>query len=37
MARAMEDYGFSCMSINKAVRQHIKDARLEAGLKPLKI
>jgi nucleoside-diphosphate-sugar epimerase len=36
MARAMEDYGFSCMSIDAAVRRHIRDARLEVGLVPLK-
>jgi nucleoside-diphosphate-sugar epimerase len=37
MAKAIKDYGFSCMPINAAVRLHINDARLEAGLKPLKI
>jgi nucleoside-diphosphate-sugar epimerase len=36
MARAMEDYGFSCMSIEAAVLLHINDARLEAGLALLK-
>jgi nucleoside-diphosphate-sugar epimerase len=36
MARAGEDYGFSCMPIDAAVRQHINDARLEARLEPLK-
>jgi nucleoside-diphosphate-sugar epimerase len=32
MARAKKDYGFSCMSLDAAILQHIKDARLEAGL-----
>jgi dTDP-glucose 4,6-dehydratase len=36
MARAGKDYGFSCMSIDAAVRQHIKDARMEVGLEQLK-
>jgi len=34
--RAKEDFGFSCMPIEKAVLLHINDARLEAGLKPIK-
>jgi nucleoside-diphosphate-sugar epimerase len=34
--RAKEDFGFSCMPIEKAVLIHINDARLEAGLKPIK-
>jgi len=37
MARAIKDYGFSCMLIDAAVRLHINDAKLEAGLRPLKI
>ncbi len=35
MARAREDYGFACMPLDAAVRLHINDARLEAGLKPI--
>jgi nucleoside-diphosphate-sugar epimerase len=34
--RAKEDFGFSCLPIEKAVLLHINDARLEAGLKPVK-
>jgi nucleoside-diphosphate-sugar epimerase len=34
--RAKEDFGFSCMPMEKAVLIHINDARLEAGLKPIK-
>jgi nucleoside-diphosphate-sugar epimerase len=34
--RAKEDFGFACMPIEKAVLIHINDARLEAGLKPVK-
>ena len=34
--RAKDDFGFSCMPIEKAVLIHINDARLEAGLKPIK-
>ena len=34
--RAKDDFGFSCMPIEKAVLLHINDARLEAGLKPIK-
>jgi UDP-glucose 4-epimerase len=34
--RAKKDFGFSCMPIEKAVLIHINDARLEAGLKPIK-
>ena len=33
---AKKDFGFSCMPIEKAVLIHINDARLEAGLKPIK-
>jgi nucleoside-diphosphate-sugar epimerase len=36
MKRAIEDFGFSCLPIEKAVLLHINDARLEAGLKPIK-
>jgi nucleoside-diphosphate-sugar epimerase len=34
--RAKKDFGFACMPIEKAVLIHINDARLEAGLKPIK-
>ena len=34
--RAKEDFGFTCMPPEKAVLLHINDARLEAGLNPLK-
>jgi UDP-glucose 4-epimerase len=34
--KAKKDFGFSCMPIEKAVLIHINDARLEAGLKPIK-
>jgi hypothetical protein len=34
--RAKKDFGFSYMPIEKAVLLHINDARLEAGLKPIK-
>jgi len=36
MARAIEDFGFSCMPLEEAVLIHINDARLEAGLEPIK-
>jgi nucleoside-diphosphate-sugar epimerase len=36
MKRAIDDFGFSCMPLEKAVLLHINDARLEAGLKPIK-
>lgn len=36
MARSVEDFGFNCMPIEQAVLIHINDARLEAGLKPIK-
>ena len=36
MKRAMDDFGFSCMPLEKAVLIHINDARLEAGLEPIK-
>jgi nucleoside-diphosphate-sugar epimerase len=35
-ARAREDFGFSCMPLEAAVLIHINDARLEAGLEPIK-
>jgi nucleoside-diphosphate-sugar epimerase len=34
--RAKEDFGFACLPLEKAVLIHINDARLEAGLKPIK-
>jgi nucleoside-diphosphate-sugar epimerase len=34
--RAKKDFGFSCLPIEKAVLIHINDARLEAGLRPIK-
>jgi UDP-glucose 4-epimerase len=34
--RAKKDFGFKCLPIEKAVLIHINDARLEAGLKPIK-
>lgn len=34
--RAKKDFGFSCLPLEKAVLIHINDARLEAGLKPIK-
>ncbi len=36
MKRAKEDFGFSLMSLEEGVLLHINDARLEAGLKPVK-
>lgn len=36
MARANQDFGFTCMPIEEAVLIHINDARLEAGLEPIK-
>jgi UDP-glucose 4-epimerase len=36
MKRAKDDFGFACMPLEKAVLRHINDARLEAGLKPIK-
>ncbi len=35
-ARAKEDFGFSLMSLEEAVLLHINDARLEAGIEPMK-
>jgi nucleoside-diphosphate-sugar epimerase len=34
--RAKKDFGFTCTPLEKAVLLHINDARLEAGLKPVK-
>jgi nucleoside-diphosphate-sugar epimerase len=36
MARAKADFGFSCMPLEDAVLIHINDARMEAGLEPIK-
>jgi nucleoside-diphosphate-sugar epimerase len=36
MARSKADFGFDCMPIEQAVLIHINDARLEAGLPPIK-
>ncbi len=36
MARSIADFGFQCMPIEEAVLIHINDARLEAGLLPIK-
>jgi nucleoside-diphosphate-sugar epimerase len=35
-ARAKKDFGFACLPLEKAVLININDARLEAGLKPIK-
>ena len=35
MARAIEDFGFSCMPLEDAIKIHINDARLEAGMDPI--
>ncbi len=35
-ARAKEEFNFTCMPLEEAVLIHINDARLEAGLKPIK-
>jgi nucleoside-diphosphate-sugar epimerase len=35
-ARAREDFGFSPLSLEEAILVHINDARLEAGLPPIK-
>jgi nucleoside-diphosphate-sugar epimerase len=35
--RAKKDFGFTCLPMEKAVLIHINDARLEAGLKPIKV
>jgi nucleoside-diphosphate-sugar epimerase len=36
MARAKEDFGFSLLSLEEAVLIHVNDARIEAGLEPMK-
>jgi len=36
MVRAIEDFGFSCMPLEDAIKIHINDARLEAGMDPMK-
>jgi nucleoside-diphosphate-sugar epimerase len=36
MARAIKDFGFSCMPMEQAVLIHINDARQAAGLEPIK-
>jgi len=36
-ARAKEDFGFSLLSLEEAVRIHINDARTEAGLPPFNV
>ncbi len=36
MVRAIEDFGFSCMPLEDAIKIHMNDARLEAGMEPLK-
>jgi len=36
MEKAKKDFGFECMPIEEAVKIHINDARLEAGMKPMK-
>lgn len=34
--RAKKDFGFECLLLEEGVLRHINDARLEAGLKPVK-
>jgi nucleoside-diphosphate-sugar epimerase len=34
--QARDDFGFSCLPLEEAVLIHINDARLEAGLEPIK-
>jgi nucleoside-diphosphate-sugar epimerase len=36
MKYAIEDFGFQCMPLEEAVLIHLNDARLEAGLPPIK-
>ncbi|MFC1900369.1 NAD-dependent epimerase/dehydratase family protein [Chloroflexota bacterium] len=36
MEKAKKDFGFECMPIEEAIKIHINDARLEAGLEPMK-
>ncbi len=33
---AKDDFGFECMSLDEGIKIHINDARMEAGLEPLK-
>jgi nucleoside-diphosphate-sugar epimerase len=34
--RAQEDFGFSCLRLEESLKIHINDARMEAGLPPMK-
>ncbi|NLE09821.1 MAG: NAD(P)-dependent oxidoreductase [Dehalococcoidales bacterium] len=36
MKRAIEDFGYQCMPLEKSILLHINDARLEAGMEPIK-
>jgi hypothetical protein len=36
MERAKKDFGFECLPIEESVKIHINDARLEAGMEPMK-
>ncbi len=36
MKRAIDDFGYQCMPLAEAILIHINDARLEAGLEPIK-
>jgi nucleoside-diphosphate-sugar epimerase len=36
MKRAIDDFGFTCMPLEKGVLIHLNDARLDAGLEPIK-
>jgi hypothetical protein len=36
MARAREDFGFSLLPLEESVLLHMNDARLEAGMEPMK-
>ena len=36
MKIAKDDFGFTCMPLEEALKIHINDARLEAGLEPMK-
>jgi len=36
MEKAKKDFGFECLPIEESVKIHINDARLEAGLEPMK-
>jgi len=35
-ARARQDFGFTCLALEESLKIHVNDARLEAGLEPLK-